>query len=36
MPKQLGASKAQYYADPGRYRARLQCQLRAWGMDLEE
>ena len=34
--RQLGVSRAQYYADQDRYRVHLQCQLRAWGMDLEE
>lgn len=31
----LGFSKAQYYADPGRYQVHRQCHLRAWDVDPE-
>lgn len=32
----LGFSRAQYYADPGRYRVCILCQLRAWDVYPEE
>ena len=34
--ERLNTSKGQYYANPDRYRVRLQCQLRAWDVDMEE
>ena len=32
----LNITKNQYFADPRRYRVRLQCHLRAWDMGWEE